>query len=211
VTLHWIDYVIMLVLGLSVLTGLVRGFVRELIALSVWLTAIWAGFTYAPALGPWLKHYIHDGTIRSMVGFVLILLATLFIGGVVSAALSFVLNRSPLKGTDRMLGMGFGFVRGVFIIALLIGMANLTSIAKDKEFKQSLLYARFKPLSQWLFSFMPEVMHQVDAFKPKEKTGQKKASPKTESKPESNVDDILGEATNQKPSENVTSDAYMVQ
>ena len=168
-TLHWVDYAILLVLALSVLTGLVRGFVRELIALCVWGTAIWAGYTYAPEVSPLLRSYLHDGTLRTAISFVLILLATLLVGGLVSTALSFILNRSPLKGTDRLLGMGFGFVRGVFIVALLMGVINLTSLAKDSEFKHSHLYARFKPISQWLFSFMPQVLHQVNDLQAKEK------------------------------------------
>ncbi len=158
---HWVDYVILLVLALSVLTGLVRGFIRETIALCVWISAIWVGFTYASELSPWLRTYIQDNVLRTTVGFILLLLATLLVGGLVSTALSFVFNRSPLRGTDRLLGMGFGFVRGVFIIALLIGVVNLTSFGKDASVKHSKMYAHFGPLSQWLFSFMPDVVHRV--------------------------------------------------
>lgn len=167
--LHWVDYAIILVLTLSILTGLIRGFVRELIALCVWVTAIWVGYTYAPEVSPWLRSYLHDGALRTTVSFILLLLATLLIGGLLSSALSFVLNRSPLRGTDRLLGMGFGLVRGTFIVALLIGVLNLTSLAKDTEFKNSHLYDRFKPISEWLFSFMPHVIHQVNGLQAKEK------------------------------------------
>jgi membrane protein required for colicin V production len=167
-TLHWIDYAIILILTLSVLTGLIRGFVRELIALCVWVTAIWVGYTYAPKVSPLLISYSHDATLRIAVSFIGLLLATLLAGSLLSSILSFILNRSPLKGTDRLLGMGFGLVRGVFIIALLIGIINLTSLAKDTEFKDSHLYARFKPMSIWVFSLMPDALHQVRALKPKE-------------------------------------------
>ncbi|MCH9689831.1 MAG: CvpA family protein [Gammaproteobacteria bacterium] len=160
-TLHWIDYVIILILTLSVLTGLIRGFVRELIALCVWVTAIWVGYTYAPKVSPLLISYSHDPTPRIAISFIGLLLATLLAGSLLSGILSFILNRSPLKGTDRLLGMGFGLVRGVFIIALLIGIINLTSLAKDTEFKDSHLYARFKPMSIWIFNLMPNALHQV--------------------------------------------------
>ncbi len=180
-TLHWVDYAIILVLSLSVLTGLVRGFVRELIALCVWVTAIWVGYTYAPEVSPLLRSYLHDGALRTTVSFILLLLATLLIGGLMSTALSFILNRSPLKGTDRLLGMGFGLVRGVFIVALLIGIINLTSLAKDSEFRHSHLYGRFKPVSQWLFSFTPQILGQVNNLQAKEK---KVAPPEPETKPE---------------------------
>ena len=41
--LQWVDLAIIAVIGLSVLTGLFRGFVKELVALCVWILAIWLG------------------------------------------------------------------------------------------------------------------------------------------------------------------------
>mgnify|MGYP006371064045 FL=1 len=43
---HWVDYVIIAIIGLSVITGLFRGFVKELIALTVWVLAIWLALNY---------------------------------------------------------------------------------------------------------------------------------------------------------------------
>jgi membrane protein required for colicin V production len=155
-SLHWIDYAILSVIALSVLTGLMRGFVRELIALCVWVAAIWVGYAYAPEVKPWLASYFHDDALQTAASFVLLLLVTLFVGSLVSSALSFMVNHSPLKGTDRLLGMGFGFARGIFIVALILGVVNLTSLAKKTEFTHSELYPHFKPLSEWIFSFLPE-------------------------------------------------------
>jgi membrane protein required for colicin V production len=181
-TLQWVDYAIILILALSVLTGLVRGFVKELVALCVWVAAIWVGYKYSPEISPLLQSYFHDETLRVAASFIALLLATLLIGSLVSSALSFLLNHSPLKGSDRLLGMGFGLARGMFIVALLIGMVNLTSLAKDTEFKHSVLYARFKPLSTWLFSFMPDGIHQIKALK---KSDNPKAN--TQTNPEADV------------------------
>jgi len=165
---HWVDYAIILIVGLSVITGLIRGFVKELIALAVWFIAIWVGFKYSPVLGALLKPYIPDSTLRGVGSFVLLLFGVLLAGGLLSTALSFILNRSALRGTDRLLGMGFGFVRGTFIVALLIGVINLTSLSKDADFKQAKLYARFKPFSDWMFGFMPNIMDQVHALEQKD-------------------------------------------
>lgn len=167
---HWVDYVILLVVGLSVITGLIRGFVKELIALGVWIAAIWIGFHYSPALGALLKPYIPDHTLRGLLSFIVLLLGVLLAGGLLSTALSFLLNRSALRGTDRLLGMGFGFLRGAFIVALLIGIMNLTSLVKSADVKESVLYARLKPLSTWMFGFMPKIIDQVQTL---EKKGEK--------------------------------------
>lgn len=177
---HWVDYVIIALIGLSVFTGLVRGFVKELIALGIWVVAIWLGFQYSPVLSAYLKPHIPDATLRGILSFVALLVGTLVAGGLLNMILSLILTRSGLKGTDRLLGMAFGFVRGTFIVALLIGVMNLTSLAHDKDFNQSKIYARFKPLSVWMFSFMPSIIDKVHALENKGKV-------KSENKSQENI------------------------
>lgn len=161
---HWIDYVIIAVIGLSILTGLFRGFVKELIALCVWILAIWLAFTYSQTAAPWLQSYIQDKTARTAVAFVAILLATLIVGGLINALLSFILHRSGLSGTDRILGMAFGFVRGVFIVALVMLVVKMTSVP-DKDYRsQSYLYAKFDPLVNWLYGFTPEFIKKMNVL-----------------------------------------------
>jgi len=167
---HWIDYVIIVIIGLSVITGLMRGFVKELIALGIWIIAIWLGFKYSPTLSSSLQSYIKDDTLRGILSFVLLLLGTLVVGGLLNIFLSLLLNRSGLKGTDRLLGMVFGFARGTFILALLVGMINLTSFAQDTDFKHSKIYPHLIPLSTWMFSFMPKIIEQAHVLKHENKT-----------------------------------------
>lgn len=161
---HAVDYAIFVIVGLSVLTGLFRGFVKELIALCVWILAFWIGFTYASALGPWLTPYIDDPMVRTAAGFIIILLLTLLAGALVNALLSFMLHHSGLSGTDRVLGMVFGFVRGVFIVALLMVVVNMTSLSKEGYPQKSLLYAQFDPLVRWLSTLVPDFIRQAKFF-----------------------------------------------
>ncbi len=160
----WLDFVIIAVIGLSVITGLFRGFVKELIALCVWILAIWLSLTYSSRLDPWLQPYIHDKTARTALAFVGILLATLIVGGLFNAMLSFILKRSGLSGTDRLLGMGFGFVRGVFIVALLMVVVKMTAIPYQAYTSASRLYSKFDPLVNWIYGYLPDLMKQVGVF-----------------------------------------------
>lgn len=159
--LQSVDIAIIAVIGLSVLTGLFRGFVKELVALCVWILAIWLGFHYSEALDPWLKSYIQEQSARTAVAFIIILFATLLAGGIINAILSFILKRAGLSGTDRTLGMGFGFVRGVFIVALLMVAVRMTSLPYEQYAKDSQLYARFDPIVALLYQHMPEFIKQV--------------------------------------------------
>lgn len=159
--LQWVDIAIVAIIALSVLTGLFRGFVKELVALCVWILAIWLGFNYSQSLDPWLKSYIQEQSVRTAVAFIIILFATLFVGGVINAILSFILKRAGLSGTDRTLGMGFGFLRGVFIVALIMVAVKMTSLPYEKYSQESKLYARFDPVVSLLYEHLPEFIKQV--------------------------------------------------
>lgn len=161
--LEWVDLVIVAIIGLSVLTGLFRGFVKELVALCVWVLAIWLGIHYSANLDPWLAPYLQEKSVRSAVAFILILFGTLLAGGVVNAMLSFILKRSGLSGTDRTLGMAFGFVRGVFIIALIMVALKMTSFPYQEYEKKSRFYSQFDPVVALISAHLPDFVKKVKA------------------------------------------------
>lgn len=162
--LHWVDYVIIAIIGLSVITGLFRGFVKELVALGVWALAIWLAITYSQTVAVLIEPYIHDKSARAVAAFVGTLIATLLAGGLLNALLSFILQRSGLSGTDRVLGMGFGLVRGIFIVGLLMLVVKMTSLPYDEYRSKSSLYAQFDPLVSWLYGYTPEFIKQMKVF-----------------------------------------------
>lgn len=161
---HWMDYAILVVIGLSVLTGLFRGFLKELIALCVWVLAIWLAFYYTESVEHWLLPYFHEETLRKVTAFIAILLTTLIIGGLLNILLGLLIARSGLSGTDRILGMGFGFIRGVFIVALVMLVIQFTSLPYETYAQTSRLYAKFTPVVSWLSGFVPQFVHQVKAY-----------------------------------------------
>jgi membrane protein required for colicin V production len=164
ISLHWVDYTIIGVIGLSVITGLFRGFVKESIALGVWVLAIWLAVTYSSQVAVWIEPYISDSSARAVVAFAGTVIVTIIAGGLFNTALSFILKRSGLSGTDRVLGMGFGFVRGVFIVALLMLVVNMTSLPHEEYRSQSSLYAKFDPLVKWLSGFAPDFIKKMQGI-----------------------------------------------
>jgi len=164
-TWSWVDLIIIGILALSVVTGLVRGFVKELVALGIWIAAIWVAYHYYREVAVWLKPYIHEDIAQTAAAFVIIILGTVVSGSLINALLSFILHSTGLTGTDRLLGMGFGFVRGVFIISLLILAARMTALVPTQEYiRQSYLYAKFDPIVNWMSGFSPGIMKQINVL-----------------------------------------------
>jgi membrane protein required for colicin V production len=162
--LNWVDLVIIAIIALSVFTGLIRGFVKELISLVVWVLSIWIAFNYSQVLHPWLQNYIQDKTIRNVTAFIIILLAALIVGGIANTIISFILKRTGLSSADRFLGMGFGFVRGVFIVALIMAVIKMADLPYQEYANSSVLYAKFDPIVDWLCSLAPDFIKQVKLF-----------------------------------------------
>jgi membrane protein required for colicin V production len=157
-----IDGFIVGIIGLSIVTGLVRGFVKELVALSIWVLAIWLGYTYCEDIGAYLKPYISSESAQLASGFVIILLVTVIVGSFFNALLSFIMKSTGLTGTDRLLGMGFGFIRGVFIVSLLILVVKMTAILpKDEFIDKSYLYTKFTPIVDWMYNLSPDFVAQM--------------------------------------------------
>jgi membrane protein required for colicin V production len=163
-SLSGLDIVILVIIGISVITGLFRGFVKELLALGIWILAIWAASHFCHFAANFLKPWIHQSDLRTGAGFALIMLSVLLLGGISSSLLSIIIVKSGLSGTDRLFGMVFGFARAVFIISLLIGVAKLSGFPDKPYTSKSKLYPEFKPVVAYMASFAPVFLDRLKGF-----------------------------------------------
>ena len=159
-----VDFVILAIIGVSVMTGLFRGFIKELFALGLWICAFWSAGHYSPQFAHVLKPWIHQSELQFFAIFILIVIGVLIVGSLLNHFLGFLISKSGLSGTDRVLGMVFGFVRAILIIALLILVAKLSGFPEEKFNQNSKLYAKFNPVVQWMYSFVPGWLDKIKQF-----------------------------------------------
>lgn len=154
--MNWLDLVFLGIIAVSVVISLVRGFVREVISVLVWVGAVWVSLRYAQPLSGYLTDYLASPTLRLIVAFVVLFVLTLIVGAVISYFAGVLVGRTGLTGTDRALGMVFGGLRGALIVALLVLGAGLTAIPQEHWWRDSLLATRFTPwvcavgVAEWL-------------------------------------------------------------
>ncbi|MBA4696779.1 MAG: CvpA family protein [Legionella sp.] len=153
-SLNWIDILIISALLLSLVTGFIRGFLKELIGLMIWVLALWLAYRYSALVGDHLQPYIHDAMARSVTAFVVILFVVLLAGGILNILISLFVKHAGLSGTDRILGLGFGFVRGVFLVTFMLVIIDTFGAPQQHYTQKSLFYPQFKPLVHRLASFM---------------------------------------------------------
>jgi membrane protein required for colicin V production len=160
--MNWVDWIILSILGLSVLIGLFRGLISELLGLVIWATAFWASWAFGPAVAAWVGRYISMPTAQMVIGHGAVLLGVLIVGAIIRAIISRILWRTGLSGMDRMLGMVFGFARGALIVAFMVFLFNFTTLPQESWWRQSNLAPKFQGLAGWLGARVPaNVNHYV--------------------------------------------------
>ena len=153
--LIWVDFIVLGVIGLSALISLWRGFLREVLSLAAWVAAFVIAFLFVDKGAALLTPYVSVPSVRMILAFGGLFLITLFIGGLVNLLIAILVKRTGLSGTDRMLGIIFGVLRGVAIIAVLVLLAGLTPLPQDPWWQQSLFLHHFQTLAVWLQNFLP--------------------------------------------------------
>ncbi|NDH09582.1 MAG: CvpA family protein [Gammaproteobacteria bacterium] len=159
-----VDFAILSIIAVSVVTGLFRGVVKEVMALSIWVLALWIASHYSYTLAHYLKPYIQQTEIRAIAAFVAVTLLILLAGGLLNTVMSFVIVRSGLSSTDRLLGMVFGWGRGVMIIALMMMVAQMSGFSDKNYVKSSKLYPQFQPVVHWMIGFVPSWLEKIKSL-----------------------------------------------
>ena len=153
--MNWADYFIVCVLGLSIMIGLWRGLVSELLALAVWVAAFWVAWSFGPAVAARLEHSITLPSARIIAGYLLCFVAVLVVGGLLRFAVARVIAGVGLSGVDRLLGMAFGFARGVLLVALMVFLVGFTTLTRDPWYQDSVLLPQFQRAAVWLGQRVP--------------------------------------------------------
>lgn len=167
--ISWVDGAILVILALSMVTGLVRGLIKEAVALCVWILAIWFAVHDFQLVNIWVGRYVVDKTAQIILSVLVIIVGAVVLGGLINGALGFILRRAGLSGTDRLLGMLFGLIRGVFIVSILILVTRSTSLLPASQYnKDSLLYPQFLPIVNWLSGYTPGMIQQVKSVEENE-------------------------------------------
>lgn len=120
-----LDILVLILVGGCALLGLWRGFVTEILSLFAWVAAIMALKILFTPVSRWLAGPVGTEAGAAVLAFVVIFCVTFFGGRVLARALGARTRQSVLGPLDRLLGLGFGALKGLFGATVLFLLVTL--------------------------------------------------------------------------------------
>ena len=154
----WLDIVLLVVMLISGLLAMIRGFMREVLSIASWAAA--AGVTlYAfPKLLPQAKQYFTSDMVATAAVVGGVFVGTLIVVSVFTIKISDMVLDSRIGALDRTLGFLFGLARGLVIVvvaflffAWLVPEKSQPTWVRDAKSKVVL-----KGTGDWLMSMLPD-------------------------------------------------------
>lgn len=152
-----VDFIIIGIVVFSLLVSLWRGFVSEVLSLAGWVIAFFVASKFYQPMSALLLQidsvYLQNSDyLRNGIAVAILFIATLIISGIINALLAQLVDKTGLSGTDRVLGAGFGILRGIFIVAaMLFFLDTFTQFSQSALWKESQLIPHFDFIVKWFF------------------------------------------------------------
>jgi membrane protein required for colicin V production len=163
--MNWADWTIIAILVISSLISVKRGFVKEAISLVIWVAAFFVAVALHEQLAVLLSQWISSASIRYVISYALLFIATLMVGAMVNHLIAELVKMTGLSGTDRLLGTVFGLARGLIIVmAILILVPMAIPVEQDAWWHQSQLIPQLLLMEQWCKETFSMIVATVRGF-----------------------------------------------
>jgi membrane protein required for colicin V production len=133
----WVDVALLAVLVLSVIVGIIRGFVFELLSLVGWIAAWFAAQWLAPEAAAYIPVGVKGSALNLGAAFAAVFVAALILWSIAARLIRLVLHATPLSIVDRGLGAVFGLLRGIVLLLAVTVAVGLTPASKSAAWQLS--------------------------------------------------------------------------
>ncbi len=119
------DIIVLIIVGVAATGGFLRGFVQEVLSLAAWILAVFAIHYLHTPLFEWLEPRIGTPSGSALLAFAMLLLIP-YAGMKLIAGRAGKASRDSILGPiDRVLGFGFGGIKGAIVVVLAFSVLVL--------------------------------------------------------------------------------------
>ncbi|HZF15799.1 MAG TPA: CvpA family protein [Steroidobacteraceae bacterium] len=136
-----IDILLVSIVLVSAIIGLVRGLIREIISLVVWIAGLWCAWRFAYLIEPELGGVLSERPVSLWVARGLILVGILVLGGIANGVVGYFIRHSALSWLDRGLGVFFGLLRGLVLVGVVSILGHVLKLTDGPSWRDSQLGA----------------------------------------------------------------------
>jgi membrane protein required for colicin V production len=154
------DYIVIFVLVASLIIGVLRGLVKELLALASWIVAFIAANAYAADLAQMLPTAVPGEPLRLILAFIALFIGVRLLMGLLGMAIDALVTAGGLSVADRGLGAIFGIGRGIVIVLAGVILCGMTSVPKQDFWTQALLSPWAESGVRTVKPFLPAALAQ---------------------------------------------------
>jgi membrane protein required for colicin V production len=153
-----LDILLLVVMLISGLLAMIRGFMREILSIGAWgLAALATLYSYARLL-PTVKQYINSDMAAAGITIVGVFLLTLLVVSIITVRISDMILDSRVGALDRTLGFLFGLGRGLIIV--VVAFLFFAWLVPDRSQPEWVKSAKSKVVlqstGQWLMAMLPD-------------------------------------------------------
>ncbi len=164
--MNWLDYIIVILIWLFIVSGYSRGFVTELFAFFSWFLSSIIALFFVSGLAALLVSFISLTDLRFGISFVILFAISFVIIGWLNDLIISSIGPTQLTELECITGAFFGFIKGSTIITILIILSGLTIFPANTLWQESLIIGLIEPIIMIFFSHLsPDVVAQFN-FKP---------------------------------------------
>ena len=162
-----IDWIILALLLVSTIVGIMRGMVRETLAIVGWIVGAMLALRYAGDLADQIPLPQAGVIARTIVAAVVIVVLCLVAVGLFGALLRKLMEVASLSFEDRILGAVFGFIRGILVTCVCVFVFGLsTQLSGSDLWKQSALIGPAQTLIDWSMPYLPKWVQDLRGVAP---------------------------------------------
>lgn len=153
------DYAVLVVMGLSVVWSLLRGFARELVSMIGWVAAFVLSVMFTQTLARQFPESLGP-LLSSLLAFLVIFIGVWVLSGLVGLVLARLIKAVGLGWSDRLLGALLGLVRGGVIVLVVIMLGGLTPLPREPFWRDAMFAAPIETAVVALKPLLPDGLAQ---------------------------------------------------